>query len=521
MAQAAPETAGSIEVDAAINQVAAQRPDGMPLDQAEKITTDPWAGTATVPQTIQTSASTEQNLLPSSASSPRERAQQYLQQRFEELGAVVPGRYRRERVMGQDPDIVEGIELYASTGDPSTLQRLAKNPATPVSVNLREQSEFINPDVATSKLYSPAFRDESVGDLFEKDIVLTNKISELGLQKQKTLNRISEIEDMETQLRFAGASDPYYTRMYNKLQAEKQTLDPSVFNADLGDALAERDFIRTQLDSLESLGTQYKLTPRQEGMRPFYQQTPEGQIIEETFEVRGGRPSVGEGVVEQAASGGGIRGRVGQYDPDSQLGSSIGIYGIEPRDFPIADETLRPTALQAEETKVRIPSKPEGITFGYRKMMNKRGLEITQADEEKARERLREYTEERRRVSRATPEERLSSVNMSEAILKASRQQGNRNPRGGVLPDEITTLRRQMAQPVQTEEVSFGPRPAVAPGTVPPQQLGLKGVTGYAARRVDTPADLAANQLEAYMTKLQRGRSTPLTSQAVIQPRLF
>lgn len=37
MAQSAPETAGGIEVDAAINQVAAQRPDGMPLDQAEGI----------------------------------------------------------------------------------------------------------------------------------------------------------------------------------------------------------------------------------------------------------------------------------------------------------------------------------------------------------------------------------------------------------------------------------------------------------------------------------------------------
>jgi len=37
MAQAAPETAGSIEVDAAINQVAAQRPDGMPLDQVESL----------------------------------------------------------------------------------------------------------------------------------------------------------------------------------------------------------------------------------------------------------------------------------------------------------------------------------------------------------------------------------------------------------------------------------------------------------------------------------------------------
>ena len=36
-----------------------------------------------------------------------------------------------------------------------------------------------------------------------------------------------------------------------------------------------------------------------------------------------------------------------------------------------------------------------------------------------------------------------------------------------------------------------------------------------------SPADTEAAQTEAYMRKLQRGRSTPLTSQAVIQPRLF
>ena len=35
LAQATPESAGAIEVDAAINTVASQRPDGMPLDQAE------------------------------------------------------------------------------------------------------------------------------------------------------------------------------------------------------------------------------------------------------------------------------------------------------------------------------------------------------------------------------------------------------------------------------------------------------------------------------------------------------
>lgn len=39
--------------------------------------------------------------------------------------------------------------------------------------------------------------------------------------------------------------------------------------------------------------------------------------------------------------------------------------------------------------------------------------------------------------------------------------------------------------------------------------------------KTTSPADIEAAQTEAYMRKLQRSRSTPLTSQAVIQPRLF
>ena len=45
--------------------------------------------------------------------------------------------------------------------------------------------------------------------------------------------------------------------------------------------------------------------------------------------------------------------------------------------------------------------------------------------------------------------------------------------------------------------------------------------TTAAARVRTTPADVAAQQLEAYMSKLQRGRTTPLTSQVRIQPTLF
>jgi hypothetical protein len=75
-----------------------------------------------------------------------------------------------------------------------------------------------------------------------------------------------------------------------------------------------------------------------------------------------------------------------------------------------------------------------------------------------------------------------------------------------------------MAQPPGAEQVFADVQETVSP--VPPQQLGLKGITGYAARQIKSPADLAAEQLENYMSKLQRGRSTPLTSEVVIQPRL-
>ena len=123
--------------------------------------------------------------------------------------------------------------------------------------------------------------------------------------------------------------------------------------------------------------------------------------------------------------------------------------------------------------------------------------------------------------------ERLASVRMSEAVRRANRLASQRNPRGGILPDEMTMTRRALDTMEQervgqfvnvlNQEFPVAPRLNV-PSTV---QTSLPGVTGYSARARKTPADIASEQLESYMSKLQRGRSSPLTSQAVIQPRLF
>jgi len=356
---------------------------------------DPW-GESTVPP----SAVNSQNitpLLPAAAISQREQAQQFLQSRFEELGATMPGRYRRERAMGQDPAIAEAMELYASTGDPSVLSRLSETPSSPLTVVPRVQTELREKEeIPTGMFFKATGQGEFVDDLFEKDIALTNKISTLGEQKQAIVNRLNEIDQLEPQLRFAAADEPgqggYYTRMLNKMLFERQSLNPDSINADLGDAIAQRDFVRSQMESLESLGPKYKMIPRQEGVRPFFEVDPvTNEPIAETLEIRSGRPSV---QLEEQKTGGGRE--YAMYDPESQVGSSIGIYGVEPRNFPIADPELRPTVLQREETKMTLRRKPqEG-------------------------EALKTYMEEVRRAKAATPETKLRSLEVSEALRRAT-----------------------------------------------------------------------------------------------------
>jgi hypothetical protein len=314
---------------------------------------DPW-GEATVPPAAINEQTPTALLLPAAAVSPREKAQEFLQSRFEELGATIPGRYRRERAMGQDPMIAEAMELYASTGDPSVLSRLSQTPSSPLTVKPRVQTELIQEEVPTGKFFQSTGQPEFTGDLLEADIDLTNRISQLGLEKQNIAKRLEEIDQMEPQLRFAAADEPnqggYYTSLLNKMMFEKQSLKPESVNVDLGDAIAERDYVRMQMESLENLGPQYKISNRKEGVRPFYEVDPvSNEPIAETLEIRTARPAVQ--LEEQKTRGG--RGYA-MYDPGSQTGSSIGVYGVEPRNYPIADVELKPTALQREETKMTL-----------------------------------------------------------------------------------------------------------------------------------------------------------------------
>lgn len=469
---------------------ASMTPDGVPVDQ-----TDLW-GQPTIPQ-AQKTVQNPTLLLPAAATSPREKAQEFLQLRFEALGETIPGRYRRERVMGSDPLIAEAAELYAATGDPSVLSRFSETPSSPLGVKPTVQMSINDENLPTSQFFKPTGYPEYTGDLIQRDIELTNEISNLGAKQQELLNQAKELGEQELMLRVAMDRDPAgggaYTNMFGKVKYAQQNLqDPSTLNVDLGDALAERNFIRGQINSLENLGTTYKLSDVQEGVRPYFEYDELGRIIPSTLELRSGRKSID---LDPKTGGGRL---VSEYDPEGQSGSTRGVYGIEQ------------TSRRSSPT-----TQPTGMTMDE---LIREGLEQAKASPEgdvPIPPSLSDLTEQQ-----VTPQKR-SSVNMSEAILRAARLQGNKNPRGGVLPDEITMTRRQLKQLDQPEETAYRAREVIPPGSVPPQQLNLKNVTGYAARRRDTPADVAANQLEAYMSKLQRGRSTPLTSQAVIQPRLF
>jgi hypothetical protein len=455
----------------------------------KQINSDDLWGEATIPP----SAVNEQNatlLLPAAVSSPREKAQTFLEQQREKISGLSPT--RRERALSANPEIAEAAELYASTGDPSVLSRFSETPSSPVAVRSTVQTEIKRDELPLGMFYESKPKFEFTQPLEDQDVNLTNKISALGAEQERVRKRLQEINEAEPMLRYAMASEGpeggAYSTMYNKLQYEKSQLpDPESFNADLSDAIEERNYIRRQIESLQNLGPKQELINRQEGVRPFFETTGEGEIIPETLEIRTGRPSVDI----ELKSGGGRQ--FSAYDPNAASKTSLGIYGIERSDFPTANENVRPTALSQRQLVQEALAKSSADPYG--------DVPVPPAYEDL--------------IEQEPTAARRASVNMSQAVLKAARMQQKRNPRGGVLPDQTTTLRRQMAQqPVEAGTYS----PEVQPFE---RQATLPGVTGYAARARTTPADIAAQQLESYMSKLQRGRSTPLTSAAVIQPRLF
>lgn len=320
---------------------------------------DPWGEATISPDVVNQQLTIP---LPTVAEiTPQEQAQSFLQSRFEELGATIPGRYRRERAMGTDPAIAEAMELYASTGDPAVLSRLSQTPSSPLTIKPNVQLSINDPNLPTGQFFKPTGFPEYTGDLIQKDIELTNKISSLGIEKQNLIDKAKELGEQELMLRVAMDREPdggAYSQMFGKIKYEQQNLpDPSSLDVDLGDALAERDFIRGQINSLENLGSTYKLSNLQEGVRPFFEYDEFGNIIPSTLALRTGRQSVDLGPKTKG-------GRMfAEYDPQGQTGSTKGVYGVEQtrrRSSPATRPTQVTTNELIEEALEQAVASPEG-----------------------------------------------------------------------------------------------------------------------------------------------------------------
>ena len=188
----------------------------------------------------------------------------------------------------------------------------------------------------------------------------------------------------------------------------------------------------------------------------------------------------------------GVRGRGGSAGMDTN--ASIGIYGPELGPYGTAAQT-KTGAYTQEASQVPslvnsepVPRRQSGGFFKYPQQR--------EADPAK--------------YAQTPTSQRQESVRLSEAVRKGQMQ----------IP--------QMQGPIQSpgdpskyfEYNLWDKFNKVTPQS--PVQLSFSSdIVPPIAEARTTAADIATQQLEAYMSKLQRGRSTPLSSEIVIQPKLF
>ena len=242
-------------------------------------------------------------------------------------------------------------------------------------------------EVSTGSLFKPGKYGEYVDDLEGYDVELTNRISSLGAEQQQLVGRRKQLEEDSLMIKSAMDREPAdrdaYSRMYGTMQYELQNMpDPASLNADLGDAMAERENVRAQIKGLKGVGRRQTLIDQTEGSRAFFEVNPEtNEIIPETLEIRGGRKSIeqkkgggGRNIAEYSAGDrvqeevrriqdGGSLSFLRDYDDTgaarqvfegdrTQTGGRIGLYGPERTDRQGERATAgqRPTQITMDET---------------------------------------------------------------------------------------------------------------------------------------------------------------------------
>ena len=576
--------------DASITRAAAQTPDGIPLDQAEGIASQP---TPTVKnfiieqrRKVWDEMANDYDFDPIKNPAPTHaRVEAKLAER---LG---PGAYKFGPSFSANR---QAMEIYAMTGDPRvTAKEFGLSPVTfetfenmpaektqvfesaPAMSTQGYPSETLSPviektgikvnvpgagEVDLADLRKPVITESTAqaaedfyqGEIAKKKDWLTGVESDIaeqyeGINEVKRQEISNQLEKVETYLN--KAVNQGNTELANKMKARKQKLEsqfenPNTYTSKDPNVYAEENVLKARLRGAQRKTQEmlaetsdikkYPTTIDWSGGTPrvFGEQDPlTGEFIPGTMELRSDRR-----VLDTAAKGGGGRniaeftagerldeeirsiqggGQIRDYDLETgaatspwvgdrtQTGREVDIYGIRLSGEKASDPAVRPSEPQytkqeiANEAMRLSSAAPEGdfpIAPSYEDVIESLGTQPK--------------TEASRR-----------SVLMSESLRKAARQRSERNPMAGKIPQELEVLRRTMPEITATDYLGQGPRTRTT--GLPPQQRTIPGVTGYGARQRKSPADIAAQQLESYMSKRMIGRSTPLSSEVVIQPKLF
>jgi hypothetical protein len=228
------------------------------------------------------------------------------------------------------------------------LSLISETPSLPITVqptaqqlvNTQSSRGGVPSELSTSSLYSPFKKRELNVDTQEDvDMRMTNRLSGLGATLEtipKTIvNPAYAALEEQTNMAMYGMQqgNPTAANIYNQnrqkfregkvppreiLNPEYVTLSQQMSEAEAVRGQA-RNIIKKQKSDIAQFPSVYKVTDLQEGVRAFYQQTPEGQIIPETLEVRSGRKAVPAGIVEKPASGSSIRGLGGAVEMESYI----------------------------------------------------------------------------------------------------------------------------------------------------------------------------------------------------------
>ena len=558
--------------DTPINQVASQLPDGLPVDQAEGLNTRKNISNTSAARFLEQ----ERDVI------SRELQNKDLPVAPTRIEKELANRLSGSTASSYGPKYTarkQALELYAQTGDPQFLETVERYGLKPVTfdpdseeiTSLVRSKNIVNMpgvgEVSTASLRKPVITESTArqADEFVKEArqnktqYIEDFTSEIEGLKQKIYGERKEraaalgpkIASDLAQAKASGQQEQIF-----ELENQLNNLRAVYRNPELGDyrEFGEggirqldarlRGAQKTNTQQLQGLEKRYPTTLTNssgEGSRLFGVVNEEGDFIPETMELRSERR-----MIDAAPKGGG--------------GRNIAEYASGSRNITL--DAIREVQQGGRRTKIRdydietggAPQVFEDDRSGSGRVIDNYGIRL--AGEQGADKTLRpsqpryaeeEILQEAYRTAKADPyDDAPIPPSYKEAVQSLGSQPATEVGRRSILASEAARLGKtiypsSVAGPYPSNLLTSKPKPL--PTLNNTQSLPLKQntqpsfyrnedtqlsfpaylvpATQVAARVRMTPADQAAEQLNAYMSKLQRGRTSPLTSDVRIQPSLF